>query len=66
MSEEKPRPLTLEQVGSEVLRLLQVGVNQMKQDRRDTRVIGDIESALRGIAVGLAIEKVNAGKVTRR
>lgn len=65
MSEEKTKPLTVAQVGTEVLRLLQVGVNQMKQDRRDTRVIGDIESMLRGIAVGLAIDKVNAGKVRR-
>lgn len=66
MSEEKPKPLTVAQVGTEVLRLLQVGVNRMKEDRRDHRVIGDIESLLHGIAVGLAADKVNAGKVTRR
>jgi len=65
MSEEKTKPLTRLDVGSEVLRLLQAGVERMRVDRRDHRVIGDIESMLHGIAVQTAKDKVDAGKLTR-
>lgn len=65
MSEEKQKTLTRLDVGSEVLRLLQAGIDMMRTDRRDHRVIGDIESLIHGVAIKTAMDKVEAGKLTR-